>query len=331
MSFEIKPSTRQGIIPLFCLWGGTGSGKTRSSIMLARGMAGPTGRVTIIDTEAKRSGYYSDSIPGGYNRLDFDPPFTPERYVEALDVAEGASDVVVIDSASHAWFGPDGVLDLHEQALDKMTKGSNDWQQRERLNWPAWREPKMRFKHLTAKLLGFKTPLIVCFRGELKSKMAKNDKGYNVVVTDTTTSPVFDSRFIFESHIAIECFQKDGRGGYIRFPMPYAKTSHQDMRALLPNDDEQLTIEHGAALVKWCSSPSCSKPAAPVDPLKAEMAKLWNLCKPFRGEAKTWALAEDQLRKWGDLPADKTIKDLTPAELADVIEKTNIRTTETNS
>jgi hypothetical protein len=275
MSFEIKPSSRQGIIPLFCLWGGTGGGKTESALRLARGLAGPKGRVVVIDTEGKRSGYYSDRIPGGFLRLDFDEPFTPERYVEAMDLAEKSADAVVLDSASHSWSGPDGVLDLHEQALDKMTKGSTDWAARERLNWPAWREPKMRFKHMTNRILAFKIPLVVCFRGEEKTHMEK-ENGRNTVVTDKTTSPIFDKKFIFEAHVALECIQKNGEGGFVRYPMPYAKTSHADIRALLPKPEiEQLSVAHGEALARWCSAPTGpGVPATATTPVAAPVAGL---------------------------------------------------------
>lgn len=324
--FQIKPSTRQGIIPLFCLWGGTGGGKTESSLRLARGLAGQNGKVGIIDTEGKRAGYFSDRIPGGFQRIDFDAPYTPERYVAAIDLLEKSVDVGVIDSASHAWSGPDGVLDMHEQVLDRMTKNSTDWKERERLNWPAWREPKMRFSVLRNRILGIKIPLIICFRGEEKTRMEKGSDGRNTVVTDTTTTPIFDKKFIFEAHVAIECFQKDGVGGFTRYPTPYAKTSHADIRALLPKAEvEQLKIAHGEALAKWCASPggpkASSEPAQAkpkgdpaTDALKKE---LWELTKDKHQtdpkKLEQWLLDENLL---GD---EETIATLGPARLAQVL------------
>lgn len=328
--FVIKRSTRQGIIPLICLWGGTGGGKTRSAILLARGIAGPNGKVRVVDTEAKRSGYYSDRIPGGFDRIDFDAPFTPERYVEVLDLAEKDSDVVVVDSTSHAWFGPDGVLELHEQALDKMTRGSTDWKERERLNWPAWREPKMRLKHLTNRFLGFKVPLILCFRGEEKSHMEKDEKGRNVVVTDKTTTPVFDKKFIFEAHIAMECFQKDGIGGYVRFPMPYAKTSHPDIRPILPKAEvEQLSVEHGNKLGALCNSkPSEGEPTTGSQP--DDQKKLHDLKRRFFGMTKTYHHGNtDALQQWcwdeSLIGLDEKLADLSVERLEKLISKTEAK------
>lgn len=267
------------------MWGGTGSGKTKSALLLARGMAGPKGKVVIIDTEHRRASYYADSIPGGFLSIDLEPPYTPERYWDAIDTMEGSCDVGILDSATHLWEGPDGILDLHEQVLDRMTKGSTGWKERDRLNWPAWNEPKTRFKPVKSKILGFTKPLIVCFRGDEKTRMEKDDKGRNTVVTDKTTSPIFDKKFIFEMHVAIEVFQKDGIGGYVRFPMPFAKTSHTDLRNMLPKAEvEQLTIQNGERIIHWCnnvagtstpqSGVSTQKSGSPVAALKKELFTL---------------------------------------------------------
>lgn len=285
----LKPASRQGIIPLLGIWGGTGGGKTESALRLARGIAGPKGRLGVVDTESKRANYYADTIPGSFNSIDFDAPYSPERYIECLDLLERNADVGVVDSISHCWEGPDGILDLHEQTLDRMLKEKKDnWGERERLNWPAWRGPKLRWVPLRNRLLSMKIPLIICFRGKNKSHMVKGADNKNTVVTDQTTSPIFEKDFIFEMHVAMEMFQKDGRGGFVRFPMPYAKTSHRDIRALLPKSEiEQISIEHGAALAKWCATPSgpgmtpesgnLSPKSGTDDPRKALKQELWNL------------------------------------------------------
>ncbi len=332
MSFEITKATRQGIIPLIGLWGGTGSGKTRSALMLARGMAGKAGRLGVVDTEGKRSCYYSDSIEGGFDVINFDPPFTPERYVEAVDMLEQNSDVGVIDSASHAWFGPDGVLDMHEAVLDKMTKGSTDWRERERLNWPAWREPKVRFKKLINRILQFKKPLIVCFRGETKTRMVK-DGGRNTVQTDENTSPVFDTKTIFEFHVAMELFQKDGIGGYIRFPMPYAKTSHRDLRRCFPESEKgQLNYKCGEDVIAWCNSagsPVAPTPTAPAKKSRNDLLKElrdvtasehgW---RPEHGPA-AWQVAKTVLQTWitDELGIETMIEHQTDEQLVETIKK----------
>lgn len=287
MSFELKPATRQGIIPLIGLWGGTGGGKTESAIRLAVGMAGgDPEKVGVLDTEGRRASYYSDLFKTKFRVSDFDAPYSPERYCEALDVLEKSADVGVIDSASHCWEGPDGVLDLHEQALDRMLKDKkDDWSERARMNWPAWREPKMRFAILRNRILAFKKPLVVCFRGKIKSRMEKDQSGRNTVVSDKHTTPIFDTEMIFQMHVAMEVYSIDGIGGHVDFPNPYAKTSHRDIRALLPKQGDQLTVEHGIALAKWCSTPGTGtvQSTTTADPKRELLAELWKLAEPVRG------------------------------------------------
>lgn len=251
---------------------------------LMRGIIGPDKRLGVIDTEGKRASYYYDTIPGGFDVIDFDAPYSPERYIDALDVAEKNFDGVILDSGSHSWEGPDGMLDLHEQVLDRMCKEKkDDWKERKRLSWTAWNEPKQRFNKFRSRLLQFKVPLIICFRGKNKSHMVKGDRG-NEVIIDEHTTPIFESGFIFEMHVAIEVFQKDGRGGYTAYPMPYAKTSHPGLRAALPPaETEQLAIKHGEAVARWCAGTDQtlkSGVSTPKSGIKALKKELWELTEP---------------------------------------------------
>src|SRR5881227_280705 len=45
------------------------------------------------------------------------PPYTPRRYLEAIEefLAYGV-DILVVDSFSHCWEGPGGVLEMADQA-----------------------------------------------------------------------------------------------------------------------------------------------------------------------------------------------------------------------
>lgn len=255
MSFISKPATPQGIIPLIFVWGGTGGGKTESALRLARGMAGPTARVTIADTENKRSLLACDAIKpaGGFNWVDFQPPFTAERYTELVDYLEENCDVGVVDSLSHLWNGPDGILEAHETILDRMV--GDDWQKREAASWRAWKEPKMRLAMFERRLLRCRIPLVVCLRGEIKSKLVKDERGKSSIVQSETTIPTFDLKFLFESLVAFEVYQEDGKGGLVRFPYPYAKTSHVGLQAAVPQPGkERLDFRHGAALALWCAA-----------------------------------------------------------------------------
>ena len=84
------------------LQGASGSGKTYSSLLLAYGLTGNWSSIAIIDTENKSADLFEHL--GRYRVLILDPPYTPERYIEAITVCEQAGiQVIIIDSLSHEW------------------------------------------------------------------------------------------------------------------------------------------------------------------------------------------------------------------------------------
>lgn len=254
---QIKRATRQGVKPLIGLFGKSGSGKTYSALLLARGIVGPTGRITIIDTEAGRGSLFADLIPGGYDTLEISEPFTPAKYSAAIDVAEKQSDCIVIDSMTHAWEGEGGVLDAQEAELDRMA--GSDWKKREACKMAAWIKPKMEHKKFIGRLLRSRCALICCLRAQEKTHIEKDENGKNKVVTDKFSSPIFDHRFIFELLINGETLERDGVGGFVH----WTKITHPHVRPCLPAQGEQIGIKHGEALAKWCANPGQSPQAAP--------------------------------------------------------------------
>lgn len=97
----------------------SGSGKTYSNLRLAQGIAkkieeetGEETRIAFIESEAKRSTYYADEFD--FDMLEIKAPFTPEKYIDAIDEAiDSGYKVLVIDSLSHEWMGKGGLLEVH--------------------------------------------------------------------------------------------------------------------------------------------------------------------------------------------------------------------------
>ena len=72
--FTFHKAVRQGVRLLLSLAGGTGSGKTKSLMMLAKGLAGDQ-RFAVIDSENGRASMYAppDGQPAKYpDTFDFD-------------------------------------------------------------------------------------------------------------------------------------------------------------------------------------------------------------------------------------------------------------------
>src|SRR5260370_34156498 len=121
---NIAPATRAGAHLLIQLFGGPRSGKTRTALRLARGMVGPSGRIGVLDTENGRARLHADKVSGGFVVGELTPPFTPLRYLEAIEefVRYGV-DILVIDSFSHCGEVQGGFLELADEADRAGRKG----------------------------------------------------------------------------------------------------------------------------------------------------------------------------------------------------------------
>ena len=81
---------------------------------MAYGMTGDWTKICVIDTENNSASLYSNL--GTYNVIDLQAPYNPEKFIEAIKLAENSGmEVLLIDSISHEWQGIGGCLDIHEQ------------------------------------------------------------------------------------------------------------------------------------------------------------------------------------------------------------------------
>jgi hypothetical protein len=153
---QIAPASRAGAHLLVQVFGGPQCGKTMSALLLARGIAGPSGKVGCLDTESGRAKFFADKIPGGFFHADLSPPFTADRYRQAIEeFVKFGTDVLVIDSFSHVWNGPGGVL---EQADTGEANGKKGLQK--------WLRPKVEYRKLIGFLLSTRIHIIFCSRGK---------------------------------------------------------------------------------------------------------------------------------------------------------------------
>lgn len=152
---QVAPVTRQGMKLLISLFGMSQTGKTKSALRLMAGIEPDPRKRGLLDTEGgERGRMYMDEIPGGYMYGALTPPFTPERYIEALgDFVSAGVTTLAVDSVSHAWFAAGGVLDMVEQAT-------------ERNDLAKWAKPKRRLGKMTNNLLSCGLHLLLCSRGK---------------------------------------------------------------------------------------------------------------------------------------------------------------------
>lgn len=117
---ELKKATRKQLKLKIALNGSAGSGKTTSALLMAYGLTNDWNKVAVIDTENRSSELYvgmniDDIVIGEFNTIQLSKPYSPEKYVQALELCLKHNDIecIIIDSASHEWEGSGGVLDIH--------------------------------------------------------------------------------------------------------------------------------------------------------------------------------------------------------------------------
>tara|TARA_B110000238_G_C16127075_1_gene439690 strand:+ start:697 stop:1590 length:894 start_codon:yes stop_codon:yes gene_type:complete len=106
----IRKSERKKAKIKLALQGSAGSGKTYSALLLAEGLVdNEFTKIAIIDTENGSADLYAHL--GNYNVISMEPPYSPERFIEAIILCERAGmKVIIIDSISHCW---DYLLEFH--------------------------------------------------------------------------------------------------------------------------------------------------------------------------------------------------------------------------
>lgn len=108
---QIRKAQRKEAKIKLALQGPSGSGKTMSALLLASGIT-DWSNIAVIDTENHSADLYAHL--GEYNVLQLSSPFTPERYIKAIEACEQADmEVLIIDSITHEWDGTGGILALH--------------------------------------------------------------------------------------------------------------------------------------------------------------------------------------------------------------------------
>lgn len=140
MAMAFKKAERKRAKLRLALAGPSGSGKTYSALLIAKGMGG---KIAVIDTEQGSASLYSHVAE--FDALELGPPFTPERYIEAINAAvSGGYDVLVIDSMTHEWDGAGGCLESNERMANAKFKGNT---------WAAWNETTPRHRAFVDAIL----------------------------------------------------------------------------------------------------------------------------------------------------------------------------------
>lgn len=217
-----KAERRQAKIKL-AIQGASGSGKSMSALLLAYGLVNDWSKVVIIDTENRSADLYAHL--GDYNVLNLSPPYSPEKYIKAIEVCERSNmEVIIIDSISHCW---EFLLDCHS----RMTGNS----------FSNWRKITPRQKRFMDRILQSDRHIIATLR--TKQDYVLNKK---------------DGKYIPEK-VGLKAIQRDGVDYEFTIVfdinLRHLSTASKDRTSLFTGIKEfSITTETGKAILDWCNA-----------------------------------------------------------------------------
>lgn len=208
------------------LIGSSGSGKTYSALMMAKGLGG---RIAVIDTENGSASLYSHLVD--FDVLNLNAPYTPERYIDAIILAEKNNyDVLIIDSATHEW---NGCLDLLDAVATSKYKGDT---------WRAWKEITPRHNAFLEAIVSSKMHVIVTCRAKTETARQEIDGKQKVVKLGLKTEQ--RDGFEYEFTVVLDIVH-DGH---------YATASKDRTGLFTGKDPKPISTETGENLLEWLNN-----------------------------------------------------------------------------
>lgn len=204
------------------LQGPSGSGKTYSSLLLAYGLCNDWSKIAVIDSENHSSELYSNL--GAYNVLQITPPYTPEKYIEAIQVCEKADmEVIIIDSITHEW---EYIIEFH------ASLGGN--------SFTNWHKIGLRHKEFINAMLKSKANIIATTR--TKQDYVLNEKNGRIVSQKVGLKSIQRDGLEYEFTLVFDINMKN------------MASASKDRTNLFFNKPEiQLSVETGRMIQQWCN------------------------------------------------------------------------------
>ena len=212
----------------------SGAGKTYSALLLAYGLINDWSRVAVIDTENHSADLYAHL--GQYQVLALEQPFSPERYIQAIEVCEKAGmEAIIIDSISHEWEGVGGILDIHGAMMGNT--------------FTNWSKVTPRHNSFVQKILQSNSHIIATIRS--KQDYVLSEKNGKMVPEKIGLKGVTREGLDYEFTIVLE------------LDLKHQATATKDRTQLFMDKPSFIiTPETGKTIRTWCESGAAPTPAA---------------------------------------------------------------------
>ena len=219
---ELRKSSKKQAKMKLALAGCAGSGKTMSSLLLAFGMTNDWAKIAVIDTENGSADLYAHL--GNYNVLNLKSTFTPEKYIQAIEICESAGmEVIIIDSISHCW---EYLLELHSQMQGN--------------SFTNWGKITPRQNTFVQKILGSNCHIISTLR--TKQDYVLNEKNGKLVPEKVGLKTIMRDGIDYEFTIVLDVDMKH-----------FAKASKDRTNLFMDKPEFVITPETGKSILDWCN------------------------------------------------------------------------------
>lgn len=224
---EIKKASKQEAKLRIGLSGASGFGKTYSALLLAYGMTGDWSKICVIDTENNSASLYSNL--GNYNVIDLQAPYNPEKFIDALILAENSGmTTLVLDSITSEWQGSGGCLEIHEQLGGR---------------WQDWAKVTPRHQAFIDAILQSKCHVITCVRRKIEYSLDTDSNG-RMKVTKLGTKEQTREGFEYELTVNFEIINEN-----------HLCKASKDRTGLFMNKPEfVINSSTGVKLISWARS-----------------------------------------------------------------------------
>lgn len=245
MAFTFEKATRHKALLRMALSGPSGAGKSYSALLIAKGLGGP---IAAIDTERGSIRLYDHLVD--FDVLELAPPFSPERYIEAIQAAEkhlGPGGTLIIDSTTHEWKGQGGVLEIVDM-LARANRGNS---------FNAWDQATPRHQKFVDAILQCNLHVIVTMRAKSAYVQSQGANG-KTKIEKLGMAPEQRDGFEFEFTAVLDLVNDQN-----------IATSSKDRTGLF-RDPQVITEDTGRRLLTWLNK-GAEAPKTPA-PNRAEQA-----------------------------------------------------------
>lgn len=179
MNLIIKKAEKKQALLKACLVGPSGAGKTFTALTFARELA-QGGKILVLDSEKGSASLYSDLFEFDVielwsrdeSRRPIADPFSPEKYMEAIRLAEeNGYAVLIIDSLTHVWNDEGGFLDIVNRTAARKYKNNS---------YSAWIDVDPLYRRFLNTITDARLHIICTMRSKSDTAL-EQENGKNVV------------------------------------------------------------------------------------------------------------------------------------------------------